>query len=63
MAALRFEPIYVMSDAGVSWTYRCQAEIYLLPKPLFAGFLVEAKPLRQGGPYQGTLGLLFGVRR
>lgn len=63
VATLRFEPIYAISRAGVSWTYRVQAEIYLLPKPLFTGVVIEAKPLRQGGPYQGTLGLLFGVRR
>jgi hypothetical protein len=63
VASLRFEPIYAMSRAGVSWTYRFEAEVYLLPKPLFAGLLAEAKPLRQGGPYQGTIGLLFGVRR
>lgn len=63
LAALRFEPIYVISDAGVSWTYRCQLEMYFLPKPLFAGILGEAKPLRQDGPYRGTVGLMFGVRR
>jgi hypothetical protein len=58
--AARFESAYVISREGVSWTYRIQAEAYLLPTPLFAGLVVEAKPLRQGGPYLGTVALLFG---
>jgi hypothetical protein len=61
--AARFESAYVISREGVSWTYRLQAEAYLLPKPLFAGLVVEAKPLRQGAPYLGTVALLFGARR
>jgi hypothetical protein len=60
---IRFEPTYVISRAGVSWTYRFQGEFYGLPDPLFAGFVVDAKPLRQDGPYLATLALLMGVRR
>jgi hypothetical protein len=61
--AVRFEPTYVISRDGVSWTYRVQAEFYGLPDPLIAGFMIDAKPLRQGGPYLATLALLFGIRR
>jgi hypothetical protein len=61
--AVRLEPTYVISRAGVSWTFRVQGELYALPDPLFAGFVVDAKPLRQDGPYLATLGLLVGVRR
>jgi hypothetical protein len=61
--AIRFEPTYVISRAGVSWTYRVQGEFYGLPDPLFAGFVVDGKPLRQHGPYLATLALLVGVRR
>jgi hypothetical protein len=61
--AVRFEPTYVMSGAGVSWTFRFQSELYELAGPMFAGFVIDAKPLRQDGPYLGTLALLIGIRR
>jgi hypothetical protein len=61
--AARFEPIYVISRDGVSWTLRFQAELYGLPEPLLTGFVIDVKPLRQNGPYQTTLALLFGIRR
>jgi hypothetical protein len=63
LAAVRIEPVYAVSRAGVSWTFRFQGEVYLLPRPLLAGLIAEAKPLWQGGPYQGSVGVLFGVRR
>jgi hypothetical protein len=37
--------------------------IRFLPWPMLAGLLIEAKPLWQGGPYQGTLAVLVGVMR
>jgi hypothetical protein len=61
-AAMRFEPIYLVSRKGVAWNYRFQGEIYLLPKPLFTGFTVEGKSLRQAGEYFGAVTLLFGAR-
>jgi len=61
--SIRFEPTYVISRAGVSWTFRLQTELYGLPDPLFAGFVVDVKPLRQDGPYMGSLAFLVGVRR
>lgn len=63
VAAARLEPTYVIWREGVSWTYRFQGEFYGLPEPLFLGAVVDAKPLRHGGPYFGTLALLFGIRR
>jgi hypothetical protein len=62
-AAMRLEPIYAVSGAGVSWTFRWQVDCYFLPRPMLAGLLVEAKPLWQGGPYQGAIALILGVRR
>jgi hypothetical protein len=63
LAAMRFEPTYVFSASGVHWTYRFSGEFYSLPSPLFAGIRLEAKPLRQGDPYVGTVAFLLGVRR
>jgi hypothetical protein len=61
--AVRVEPIYAVSRAGVSWTFKVQGDFHILPKPLFTGMLVEAKPLWQDGPYQGVVAVLFGIMR
>jgi hypothetical protein len=52
-----------MTSAGVSWTFRFQGDFYFLPRPMLAGLLIEAKPLWQGGPYQGTVAGMLGVMR
>jgi hypothetical protein len=62
-AAMRLEPAYVFSPSGVHWSYRLSGEFYSLPRPLFAGIRFEARPMRQGGEYFGTMALLLGVRR
>ena len=55
-----FAPTYVISRSGVKWTYRWQVDFYGLPEPLFAGFLFEAQPLRDG--VSGILALHLGAR-
>lgn len=63
LAAMDFEPSYLFSATGVHWTYRFSGEFYTLPRPLFAGIRLEAKPMRQGEDYVGTVVLLLGVRK
>jgi len=61
--AMWLVPTYLISHQGVMWNYRFQGEFYTLPKPFFAGMVVEAKSLRQNGKGFGSVTLLIGVRR
>jgi hypothetical protein len=61
-AWVRLEPIYLFSSAGVTWNYRFQCEIPISRTPFFAGFNWEARTVRQGGVYFGTMALVFGIR-
>lgn len=58
----RFEPIYLISDAGVMWNYRLQAEFPIRRTPLLVGFNMEAKTVRQHGSYFFTPAVLVGFR-
>lgn len=62
-AELWLEPTYAVSRYGISWEYRFQVEAYLLPHPFFLGLLGEARPLRHGADYVGTVALLVGVHQ
>jgi hypothetical protein len=59
---LRLEPTYVISSKGVTWNYRAHANVPIARTPLTTGFVYEAKPLRQHGPYFHVIDVLIGLR-
>ena len=59
-ATMFFEPTYLISGSGLNWTWRCHMELYVLPRPLFAGALFEVEPMASG--HSAMISLLFGVR-
>lgn len=62
-AAMWLEPTYAISHHGVSWGYRFEGDLNVLPRPFFLGLRAEAQPLHHGADYVGTLALLVGVHQ
>ena len=60
---IRLEPIYAVSSHGVSWNYRWESIFFPGRSVYVVSLDVDFKPLRQGGPYYGTILLGFGLRR
>jgi hypothetical protein len=61
-AAMLFEPTYLFSSRGVSWTHRVRFEGYIPQTPIIVGAWYDIKPVRQGGSYHAAMTLIFGVR-
>lgn len=61
-AWFRLNPTYLISSAGVTWNFRFQTDFPIYRTPLVLGFNVEARTLRQGGAYFGTMAVVLGTR-